>query len=374
MSDSSAQPSRLEEQCEFFANRLKKRHRHLWKWAKRVGTNAFRVYHKDIPEIPFAVDWYDGHLHISEYERPHTRTPDEHQEWVNTMVDTAAKALGVAPQRTFVKQRAPQRGHSQYDTVARTGYTLWVEENELRFKVNLSDYIDTGLFLDHRDLRLWAAKRAAGAEVLNLFCYTGAFTCYAAAGGARSTLSVDLSNTYLDWAQENLAGNGLMDARHEFLRADALGLLPELATAGRRFDLIILDPPTFSNSKKMSGTLDVQRDHVEMINNCLRLLTPQGLLVFATNRRHFQLETEQLNARSIYKLTKLTMPEDFKGTNIHMAWAISEPLQLGAPAGPLGSPAAPRRTGTRATPGARHSGEGHRRERSRRPDQTTRKR
>lgn len=339
---------RLSEQREYFENRLKKRFRHLWKWSKRIGTNAFRVYHRDIPEIPFAVDWYDSHLHIAEYDRPHDRNAEQHRQWVEAMVDSAARALGVSIGRTFVKFRTPQRDHSQYDPLDRAGYTLWVTEHELRFKVNLSDYIDTGLFLDHRDVRLWAAQRAHGAAVLNLFCYTGAFTCYAAAGGARSTLSVDLSNTYLDWARENLEGNGLWGPQHTLQRADTLQLLPELARAGRRFDLIVLDPPTFSNSKKMTGTLDVQRDHVELINGCLSLLTEKGTLLFSTNKRGFRLDAERLNARGIYKLTKLTMPEDFKDTNIHAVWSITEPIAQRAvrPRPPRGS-AAPRPAASR---------------------------
>jgi 23S rRNA G2069 N7-methylase RlmK/C1962 C5-methylase RlmI len=318
-------PQKTREQQEFFANRLKKRFKHLWKYAKRVETTAFRVYHKDIPEVPFAVDWYDGHLHIAEYDRPHERTEEEHQVWLDTMVDTAARTLTVPQERVFFKRRERQRGTSQYEPVDRRNYTVTVEERGLLFKVNLSDYIDTGLFLDHRDLRFYAAKGATGKKVLNLFAYTGSFTVYAAAAGASSTVTVDLSNTYLSWAKENMHLNALEGANHEYHRGDVLETLDLLRKGKRRFDVIILDPPSFSNSKNMEGTLDIQRDHVGIINNCLGLLNPGGHIIFSTNKRRFQFHRQDLKSGEIKKLTKLTMPEDFQDTNIHQAWSIAAP-------------------------------------------------
>lgn len=317
-------PEQWRQQQEYFANRLKKKHKHLWKYARRVETNAFRVYHRDIPELPFEIDWYDGHLHIAEVLRPHDRTEEEHERWLSRMVQTAGNALTVPPGRVFFKQRQRQSGNNQYEPVSRDSYTLTVIEQGLLFKVNLSDYLDTGLFLDHRALRLHVAKRCTGKKVLNLFCYTGSFSVYAAAAGASSTLSVDLSNTYLAWAEENLVLNGLAGPEHQQRRGDVLRELQELHRDGRRFDVIILDPPSFSNSKKMSDTLDVQRDHVELIRRCLAVLSPQGELFFSTNRRRFQFRREQVEGlgATIRTLTKMTMPEDFSGTNIHSVWSI----------------------------------------------------
>lgn len=316
---------RTDEQAQFFANRLKKRFKHLWKYARRMETNAFRVYHRDIPELPFAVDWYDGHLHIAEYDRPHERSEQEHALWVDTMVDTAARALTVAPERVFLKRRFRLAGDAQYEPVSSRGYTIPIEEQGLEFIVNLSDYVDTGLFLDHRLLRQWVARRATGRRVLNLFCYTGAFTVYAAAAAARSTVSIDMSNTYLAWAEQNLVRNGLMSSEHELRRADVLADLERMAGSRERFDLIVLDPPTFSNSKKMQRTFDVQRDHRDLINRCIGLLTPGGILVFATNKRRFQFDRAGIASPDIRKLTKLTMPEDFAGSTIHQVWSIAAP-------------------------------------------------
>ncbi len=344
MSDVS---KKTEEQQTFFANRLKKRYRHLWKYAKRIGTNAFRVYHRDIPEVPLAVDWYDGHLHIAEFVRPHDRTPEEHERWLEIMLDTASRTLTVPRERVFFKRRERQRGTNQYEQVSTRRYTITVEEHGLLFKVNLSDYLDTGLFLDHRDLRLHVAKRCHAKRVLNLFAYTGSFTVYAAAAGARSTTTVDLSNTYIEWARENLALNALTSSQHEFRRADVLKEVETLRRERRTFDVIVLDPPSFSNSKNMDRTFDVQRDHVALIHACLGLLAPGGELFFSTNKKRFQFGRQEITAPresqrdgrngsprgkgipgrgssavEIRKLTKLTMPEDFKETGIHSVWSI----------------------------------------------------
>lgn len=318
-------PEKTQEQQTFFANRLKKKFKHLWKYARRVETNAFRIYHRDIPEIPFAVDWYDGHLHIAEYARPHDRTDEEHEEWLEGMIDTAARTLTVPRERVFFKRRERQRGDSQYEPVDRRDYTITVEEHGLLFKVNLSDYIDTGLFLDHRDLRLYVAKGVRGKRFLNLFAYTGSFTVYAAAAGASSTVTVDLSNTYIAWGKENMELNALAGREHEFRRGDVLKEIGALREARRRFDVIVLDPPSFSNSKNMEGTFDVQRDHVGLINECLGLLAPGGHVVFSTNKRRFQFHRQELNSGDIKKLTRLTMPEDFRDTNIHQVWSIAAP-------------------------------------------------
>lgn len=312
----------MSQQAEFFSNRLKKMKRHLWKWADRNGISAFRLYHRDIPELPFAVDWYDGYVHMSEFRRPHERTPEEHETWLDEMMVTAAHALGVAEDRVFLKVRERQKGKSQYERQGREGFWLEIGEHGLIFLVNLTDYIDTGLFLDHRELRRRVAMWSKKKRVLNLFSYTGTFTCYAAAGGAKSTTSVDLSNTYTDWARQNLERNGFVGREHELITDDVLAYLDGAGRGKRRYDLIILDPPTFSNSKKMDWNLDIQRDHLRLITMCEKLLEKDGTLLFSTNRKGFRLQREKLQGREIKDITKMTMPRDFQSTGIHKVWTI----------------------------------------------------
>lgn len=312
----------MSQQAEFFANRLKKMKRHLWKWADRNGITAFRLYHKDIPELPFAVDWYDGYVHMSEFRRPHERTPEEHNDWLDQMMVTAANALGVAEDRVFLKVRERQKGKSQYERQGREGFWLEIGEHGLIFLVNLTDYIDTGIFLDHRELRRRVAMWSKQKRVLNLFSYTGTFTCYAAAGGAKSTTSVDLSNTYTDWARQNLERNGFVGTEHELITDDVLSFIESAGKGKRRYDLIVLDPPTFSNSKKMDWNLDIQRDHVKLITKCEKLLDKGGTLIFSTNRKGFRLYREKLQGRDIKDITKMTMPRDFQSTGIHKVWTI----------------------------------------------------
>lgn len=318
----------LERRREFFANRLKKRFRHLWKYAKRVETNAFRVYHRDIPEIPLTVDWYDNHLVIAEFVRPYQESEQEHSEALATLAETAARTLTVPRERVFLKQRARLRGSSQYERVDKRRYEITIEERGLQFLVNLSDYIDTGLFLDHRDLRLYVARMAAGRSVLNLFGYTGAFSVYCAAAGAREIDTLDLSNTYLRWAERTMALNGLTNPAYRFRRVDVIEEIPRLRESGRRYDIIVLDPPSFSNSKNMRSTWDVQRDHATLINSLLGLLRPGGRIYFSTNKRRFRLEKDSIKSGAILDITKRTMPDDFADTRIHKAWSIDAP---GAP-------------------------------------------
>jgi 23S rRNA G2069 N7-methylase RlmK/C1962 C5-methylase RlmI len=259
---------------------------------------------------------------MSEFRRPHERSPEEHEAWLDEMMVTAARALGVAEERVFLKVRERQKGKSQYERQGREGFWLEIGEHGLIFLVNLTDYIDTGLFLDHRELRrqvaMWSKKR----RVLNLFSYTGTFSCYAAAGGAKSTTSVDLSNTYTDWARQNLERNGFVGKEHELVTDDVLAYLDTAGRRNRRYDLIILDPPTFSNSKKMDWNLDIQKDHVRLITMCEKLLDKEGTLLFSTNKKGFRLHREKLQGRQIKDITKMTMPRDFQSTGIHKVWTI----------------------------------------------------
>jgi 23S rRNA (guanine2445-N2)-methyltransferase / 23S rRNA (guanine2069-N7)-methyltransferase len=315
----------FDEQAADFRRRLAKRFRHLSKWARRQGIEAFRVYDRDIPEIPLAIDWYAGWLHAAEYDRPHERTDVEHDVWLDRMVEAAAAELGVPPGRAFLKARRRQRGGTQYEKVAERRAVLTVREADLAFEVNLSDYLDTGLFLDHRITRSLVRGEAAGKRMLNLFCYTGAFSVYAAAGGAVDTVSVDLSNTYLEWTRTNLARNRFTDAaRHKTVRDDARAFLLHRARRGEPpFDLVVVDPPTFSRSAKSESPFDVERDHEELLSLVADNLVRGGVVFFSTNFRRFHLAAEQLAARyTIREITTRTLPEDFRDRRPHRAWRL----------------------------------------------------
>lgn len=304
-----------------FANRLRKVHRHIGKWARRQQVTCYRVYDDDIPEFPLAVDIYENILHVAEYARPHGMEPDAHAEWLDGSLRVLSEVLEVAADSIYLKFRQRQQGLQQYERFSRTGAEYIVRENGLKFIINPTDYLDTGLFLDHRNTRQMFRERAAGVRALNLFAYTGAFSVYAAAGGAVETLTIDLSNTYLKWADRNLALNGFTGAKHRLLQADILQWLR--APTSEKWDLIILDPPTFSNSKRMYDILDIQRDHTELINRTLNLLTPDGTLFFSTNHRKFKMDEAALRARSIEEISARTVPEDFRDKRIHRCFLIS---------------------------------------------------
>ena len=299
-------------------NRLRKRDRHLSKWARREGVSCYRVYDCDIPELPLAIDRYERFLHIALYARPTDPVRDD--AWLERMRRAAAEALGVPEAQAFAKRRAGQAGATQYERQAQSGTFQVVSEGGHRFRVNLRDYVDTGLFLDHRITRARVESEARGKRFLNLFCYTGAFTVYAAAGGAAASTSVDLSNTYLDWAAENLRLNGLDRPEHALVRADALEFLKR---EQQPYDLAVLDPPTFSNSKKMRAELDLQRDHAPLIRSTLRLLAPAGVLWFSTNYRRFKLDADALGAAKVEDLSRSTLPPDFADERTRHTWRIT---------------------------------------------------
>jgi 23S rRNA (guanine2445-N2)-methyltransferase / 23S rRNA (guanine2069-N7)-methyltransferase len=314
------------DQIGDFRRRLAKRFKHLAKWARRQGIEAFRVYDRDIPEIPLVIDWYAGWLHAAEYDRPHERTEIEHEVWLDRMVEAAALELGVPANRTFLKVRKRQRDGGQYEKVNAVKAVVTVREGGLEFEVNLSDYLDSGLFLDHRQTRSLVRAEAEGKRFLNLFCYTGSFSVYAAAGGAAETTSVDLSNTYLDWTRTNLSRNGFKDAgRHRTVRDEARAFLEHRARRGEPpFDLVVCDPPTFSRSAKSETPWDVEQDHADLLELVARNLAPGGVVYFSTNFRRFHLAEERLAATyAIREITRRTIPEDFRDERIHRAWRLA---------------------------------------------------
>lgn len=304
---------------EMFANRLDKVNRHISKWARKQGITCYRVYDDDMPEFPLAIDVYENILHVSEYDRPHGMEPDEHVAWLEGSMQVMSEVLGFSQSLIFLKYRQRQKGLSQYDLFSREGAEFLVRENGLRFVIKPSDYLDVGLFLDHRNTRQMVRMASEGRRVLNLFAYTGSFTVYAAAGGAIETLTVDMSNTYLQWADRNLALNNFTEEHHRFLQADVLQWLREAPK--RRWDLIVLDPPTFSNSKRMHGTLDIQRDHVWLLNRTVELLAPGGVLYFSTNFRKFKIEQAEITA-TIQDISAQTVPNDFRNKKIHHCFLL----------------------------------------------------
>lgn len=331
-SDTQATPAfggitaKMREQSELFRSRLTKRARHLRRWPARRGITCYRLYERDIPEIPLVVDRYEDHLHITEYERPHDRDIGQHAEWLELMARTAGQVMEVDRNRIFVKHRGRQRGAEQHEHLSEQKYEAFVQEDGLKFLVNLSDYIDTGLFLDHRVTRAMVRKAASGKDFLNLFAYTGAFTVYAAAGGAATTTTVDWSRTYLDWAQRNIVANELGGSHHEFVRSDALSFLEQQAAVSDNvrtyYDLAVVDPPTFSNSKRSDSDWDVQRDHAELLSKLLPLMSPGGVIYFSTNFRRFKLDESVLSECNVREISKQTVPEDFRNQRIHRCWRI----------------------------------------------------
>lgn len=306
-----------------FSNRLQKNFRHWAKWAKRRGISCYRIYDRDVPEFPVALDLYEQRAHLQEFDTGWQISEEEHARWVESVRMAAGEVLELPLAAIVFKQRLRQRGLAQYEKTGARGDDFIVHEGGHRFIVNLEEYLDTGLFLDHRNTRRMVQEKAAGKRFLNLFAYTGSFTVYAAAGGAVRSTTVDLSNTYQDWARRNFELNGMDPERHELVRADVFGFLADEVKRGERYGLIVMDPPSFSNSKKMSGVLDVQRDHAQLINQCLKLLTENGELVFSSNLRSFQLDEAALATRHVKEISGQTVPEDFRNKKIHRCWLIS---------------------------------------------------
>lgn len=309
---------------QMFRNRLVKVYRHLGKQAKRIGIGCYRLYDHDLPEFPFCIEFYNSQLYVAEYRRRHRMTDEEHEHWLADCVDIMVEVLQIQKENIFLKLRQRKTGRrGQYRKVDETGNEIVVEENGLKFIVNLSDYLDTGLFLDHRLTREKVRAEAKNKRVLNLFCYTGSFSVYAAAGGAASVVSVDLSKTYLAWAERNMLLNRFDDkTKYRFVQADVKQYLKQ--EQDHSFDLIIMDPPTFSNSKRINDILDIQKDHAALINDCLRILTPGGLLYFSTNYRKFILEKEKIYSSLIKNITKATTPFDFEGRLHRLCFRIEK--------------------------------------------------
>lgn len=326
----TAQPAQafgglLEEsvrQSEEFANRLRNRARHLRRWPTKRGITCFRLYDRDVPDVPLAVDRYEDSLVVAEYERPHERTPAEHGDWLDLMLRTLSETLEVPRDKVFLKRRERQQGESQYSRVADERSIHLVNEGGLRFRTNLSDYLDTGLFLDHRQTRKRVRDEAEGKRFLNLFAYTGSFTVYAADGGAKQTTTVDLSKNYLDWAEANLKLNDMAAGdKHRMFREDSRDYVNSLPKEPL-FDLAMVDPPTFSNSKRTDEDWDVQRDAVPLLNELSDRMSVGGVIYFSTNFRRFKFAESALTNLTSREISKQTVPEDFRNQRIHRCWRL----------------------------------------------------
>jgi len=299
-------------------NRIEKNYKHRAKWARKEGIEAFRIYEKDIPEFPFIVDIYKDNAVI--FEKRDDELDAGKFEHFNYIISAVKNILKIPEEKIIIKSRNKQKGNAQYERLDERGEFLPVKEYHAEFLVNLYDYLDTGLFLDHRPMRQVIFKEAHKKKFLNLFSYTGSVSVMAALGGATHITSVDLSSTYQDWARRNFEHNKISLKEHNFIVQSALDYLQKAAS---KFDLIFLDPPTFSNSKKMDDDFEVEKDQVILVKNCLRLLTQDGVLYFSNNKRKFKLDPAILDLASVVDITDKTIPLDFRDHKIHHCFKIT---------------------------------------------------
>ena len=309
-----------QDNAQMFANRLIKNQKRLKKWLKQSGETCYRIYDADMPEYALAVDRYGDRVHVQEYAAPSSINPAQAQKRLYDALEVMPEALGVDASKIYIKRRERQTGNAQYQKRAASGERFEVQEGNARLWVNLRDYLDTGLFLDHRPVRRMLGEMASGKRFLNLFCYTATATVQAALGGASDSVSVDMSNTYLEWAKDNFALNKLDTRLHRVVRDDCFRWLE---TANAEFDLIFMDPPTFSNSKKMRDTLDVQRDHPRLVELAMARLAPGGTLVFSNNQRRFKLDEALSERYAVEDITGRSFDPDFqRRTNLHHVFLL----------------------------------------------------
>lgn len=314
--------------AQMFANRLNKNQKHLAKWRKREQVSCYRLYDADMPEYALAVDIYESAntpgqrwVHVQEYEAPKKIDAQKAQQRLQEALQVIQEELEVGNSELYLKVRRQQKGSAQYEKQASKKLFHKVMEGGNIFWVNFSDYLDTGLFLDHRITRDMVKELASGGRFLNLFAYTGSATVYAARGGAVATTTVDMSKTYLDWAKRNMQLNGFTESTHEYVQANCIEWLQN---TDREYDLIFLDPPSFSTSKRMDSTFDVQRDHVMLLKATMKLLSPKGVLIFSNNMRSFKMHIEALSNFEIKDISRATLPKDFeRNPKIHNCWLIT---------------------------------------------------
>ena len=310
-----------QHQAAMLANKVRKKYRHLRKRYARLNLEIFRLYDWDIPEIRAVVDWYAGHLVIGEYSRRQS-TPD----WLPAMGRSVADALDVPFEKLHLKiRRSGIKEGTRYRRIGHVNQKIAMAERDLKFLINLTDYVDTGLFSDHRNTRRMIRERALNKRFLNLFCYTGSFTCYAAKGGAGRTVSVDRSESAVAWAKENLELNGLDDPAHSFIQMDTMDFLTGPASSYRGFDLAVVDPPSYSTTRLTGRHFDIAKDHPAMLNAVFKCMKPGATVFFSTNHQNFDLKKGKLSATDMAEITGKTIPEDYlnKRKQIHRCWEIT---------------------------------------------------
>jgi len=322
--EKGASSQAASEHAAMFINRLKKNYKHLKKWARKNNISCYRVYDADIPQYAVAIDIYAHWVHVQEYQAPKTVDKNKAFQRINDVIDVVADTLETKQDYVVLKTRKKQGGSAQYEKLDKKNHRSIVKENGLKFYINMYDYIDTGLFLDHRKTREIIKQLAPGRSFLNLFAYTGSVTVYAAAGGAKTTTTVDMSNTYLDWAQDNLSLNDFVGDKHHFERDDCLVWLDNAVKEKKKYQLIFIDPPTFSNSKKMTTALDINRDYAKLLNNCVELLSDDGVILFSTNAKGFKLDESLLHDCFIKDITSITTSEDFRRKPLHKCWCLAK--------------------------------------------------
>ena len=315
---------KASEHALMFSNRLKKNYKHLKKWARKNKISCYRVYDADIPQYAVAIDVYDKWIHVQEYQAPKTVDKNRAFQRINDVIDVVADILETRQENVVLKVRKKQEGSAQYQKQDGKDYKITVLENDLKFIINMYDYIDTGLFLDHRNTRQLIKVLAKKRSFLNLFAYTGSVSVYAAAGGARTTTTVDMSNTYLNWARDNFSLNGYTSENNQFIREDCLKWMERAIEENKKYQLIFIDPPTFSNSKKMETSLDISRDHSALLSGCLALLTDDGQIIFSTNARKFKLDNDLGEDCFIKEITAVTTTEDFRRKPMHRSWCLAK--------------------------------------------------
>lgn len=309
--------------AEDFANRLRKNLKKFEKWARQEGIECYRLYDADLPEYNVAIDRYADWVVVQEYAPPKTVDAHKARQRLFDIIAATIAVLDMAPNKLVLKTRERQKGKNQYQKMAEKGDFIEVQEYNARLWVNLTDYLDTGLFLDHRIARRMLGQMSKGKDFLNLFSYTGSASVHAGLGGARSTTTVDMSRTYLEWAERNLRLNGLTGRAHRLMQADVLGWLRE---STEQFDLIFIDPPTFSNSKRMEDAFDVQRDHIRLMTDLKRLLRKGGTIMFSNNKRGFRMDHDGLAALGLkaQEISQKTLSQDFaRNRQIHNCWLIT---------------------------------------------------
>lgn len=310
-----------EDKSSVFGNCIRKNYRHIRKWAKRTNTDAFRIYDRDVHHYPLAIDFYAGRYNV-QYFGKGVDSDEIPQELQDEVKEVLMRVLGAEPSNIYFRTRARSKESRQYEKRGESGEFFTCLEYGVKFWINLEDYLDTGLFLDHRETRQRVAKLAKEKYVLNLFAYTCSFSVHAALAGAKFTKSVDMSNTYTEWGWNNFQVNDLPEKGNKIIRADCLKFLDEEIQDGTKYDIIIIDPPTISRSKKMTQLFDIQQDYIFLLSKGLELLTPNGVIFFSTNSRKFTLDPSQLPPCNIRDISKNTLPLDFRNEKIHQCWEI----------------------------------------------------